>query len=527
MDLFALDEQVLQLEQELERTNGDARRATLLTLAWHIRQRDTRRAVTLAHEVQCLLNDHGSKNNDPVAAHEVATAQARLTLLQAEAKWLSLELDAAAAMASTALAKFEELADAHGCADSHWLLSLLAQAQGNGTLRLAQLEAMAVASNDPVRIGVAQAQQAQAAAFRDLPDAKQRWGKHFAKGSDGLHPAVACQVEFFLAACANIGNDFATAVRHNIATYHFALASGQNRTAVFAAINAGDAFNSLNEYHAALEWMQRGLDFARGTDWPAVLGAALAQTALTLRHLQRPEAARTMLREALLLLAPQAASRTYVITLGYLGDTEIDCKQPAAALETFNAMVARADALGQPQLQSLARRGQSQALLELGEVQPALVAAETALALAQGSSEPQIAALRTLAEIHTAHRLRPPAEMKAPTAALHYLQRALTLAEAMEDFIVPPDLLEALANAGERAGLPSLAFRYAKQAILARKKTHSREAANRACALQFSHQSSSAMALTVLQRQLAEAEARCAALQQQLDAKRNTLRHAD
>lgn len=226
---------------------------------------------------------------------------------------------------------------------------------------------------------------------------------------------MGCHAEFFLAACANIGNDFAAAVQHNIATYHLALASGQTRTAVFAAINAGDAFNSLNAYHAALEWMQRGLDFARGTGWPAVLGAALAQTALTLRHMQRPEAARAMLREALALLAPQAASRTYVITLGYLGDTELDCQEPSAALETFSAMVARADALGQPQLQSLARRGQSQALLKLGQAQSALEAAEAALALAHGASEPQIAALQRLAEIHSAHRLRAPAEMKAPT----------------------------------------------------------------------------------------------------------------
>jgi hypothetical protein len=149
------------------------------------------------------------------------------------------------------------------------------------------------------------------------------------------------------------------------------------------------------------------------------------------------------------------------------------------------------------------------------ELDAAAAEAALALALAHGSNEPQIAALQTLAEIHSAHRLPPPAKMKAPSATLHYLEQALALAEAMPGFIVPPDLLEALANAGERAGLPSLAFRYAKQAISARKKNHSREAANRACALQLSHQNSSAQALAAYQRQLAQANARCTPLQQQ------------
>jgi AraC-like DNA-binding protein len=132
--------------------------------------------------------------------------------------------------------------------------------------------------------------------------------------------------------------------------------------------------------------------------------------------------------------------------------------------------------------------------LQLGQPQAAIEAAEAALALAPGGHEPQIAALQVLAEIHRAHRLRPPPDMKAPNATLHYLQRALTLAESMAGFIVPPDLLEALAHASERAGLPGQAFRYARHAIVARKKTHSREAANRACALQLSYQNSQARA---------------------------------
>ncbi|MEN9866721.1 MAG: hypothetical protein RL748_2311, partial [Pseudomonadota bacterium] len=514
MEIFALDTDLTQLEESLAQTSAQARLIALTALAWHLRQRDTQRALALVAQAQALLHqcraNSGAPDPDPGLDNlALAASQARWQLIQGEAKWLGLELDAAAALANAALATFTLQADAIGCADAHWLLSLLAHTQGNTPQRLAQLEAMEAANADPVRTRIAQAQQAQAAAFRDLPAAKLRWGTRFAASSEITHPAARCQTEFFLAACANLGGDFAAAILHNIETWNHALASGQIRTAVFAATNAGDAFNSLNEYQAALEWMQRGLDLARQAGWPAVLGAALAQTALTLRHLQRPEAARNMLREALALLAPQAASRNSVITLSYLGDAELDCKQADAALEAFTTMVEKADALGQPQLQSLARRGQSQALLQLGQAQAALDAAGSALELAQGAHEPAIAALQVLADIHTAHRLRPPPEMKAPNAALHYLQRALALAESVEGFIVTPDLLESLANASERAGLPTQAYRYARQAILARKKTHSREAANRACALQLSWQSSSARTEAQYQRQLAQLDAQC------------------
>lgn len=89
MEFFALDDEVLRLEQELAHTCGAGRLNPLLTLAWHMRQRDTRRAVALAQEVQCLLDGQCADNSHPAAATsaaacqpsgtEVAAIQARLT----------------------------------------------------------------------------------------------------------------------------------------------------------------------------------------------------------------------------------------------------------------------------------------------------------------------------------------------------------------------------------------------------------------------------------------------------------------
>ncbi len=503
MELFAPYIVVAELERALADAAGGAAPALLVELAWHLRQRDTLRARDLIAQAQAG------------GALPPGAVRARAALVQGEIAWLMSDLAEAGSAVEAALSEFTRLRDGLGQADAHWLRSLLAHARGQTAERLACLSAMAKATSDPVRRAIAHALQAQAAAFADPRAAQKRWVSVFEGDPAASQPAAACQVEFFLAACANLTGDYAGAIRHNIHTYDLALVCGQIRTAVFAAGNAGDAFNSLNEFQAALEWMERGLALARKSAWPVVLGAAMAQTAQTLRKLNRSEAARAMLQEALQLLSAQPLSRTTVITLGYLGDAELDCKHADAALETFRTMAARADKLGHPQLQSLAHRGQSLAWLQMARPDEALVAAHTAYTLAGEVPEPKIATLQVLADIYSAHRLSPPRDMKAPNPALHYLQRALGVAEAVRDFVVPPELFEALAQAADRAGLPGQAYRYARQAIAARKKTHSTEAANRACALQLFWQSTKERAEARNQQCLADLEARYARVMQQ------------
>ena len=55
MDMFAVDEEVADWETALLPLRGAERLALLLPLAWHLRQRDTGRAVGYAHEALALL----------------------------------------------------------------------------------------------------------------------------------------------------------------------------------------------------------------------------------------------------------------------------------------------------------------------------------------------------------------------------------------------------------------------------------------------------------------------------------------
>jgi hypothetical protein len=90
--LFADDDAVARWELELLPLRGVARLPALLQLAWHLRQRDGKRAQELAREAADLAS----------AAHlpEIARAclEARLLLIDGEVRWLLGELDDAWAL---------------------------------------------------------------------------------------------------------------------------------------------------------------------------------------------------------------------------------------------------------------------------------------------------------------------------------------------------------------------------------------------------------------------------------------------
>ena len=127
---------------------GHQRLAALLPLAWHLRQRDTTRALLLADEAEASLAVTG------LAAGERLGMAARLSLIRGEAKWLFSESDEGAALAANALRDFTACDDAIGCADAHWLLAYYAHGQGDPARRdIAIMPIVAsVEAIDPVRV---------------------------------------------------------------------------------------------------------------------------------------------------------------------------------------------------------------------------------------------------------------------------------------------------------------------------------------------------------------------------------------
>ena len=515
MEMFALDEDVAKWEVALLPLRGVARLPVQVPLAWHLRQRDTARATALAAEALALLPQAG------LADEAAQLITARLQLIEAEALWLQGELDSAEARAEQAYALLCGLGDYTGCADAHWLRAWIAIDRGEHAQCDTELDravAAARAAGDDDRAAIAEAAMARWAVLRDPQAAAARWGPRYAAPDAAAPPAaLAAWINDFLGLAASQASDFGAAAGHFIRCYEAALDTGQLRAAITAATNLGEDFTILNDHHSALEWMQCALDLARPTGWPRSVGACLMHTADTMRRLGRLDAAEELLQEALTIMAPLAGARSYAIALQYLGELALDKGNYGPALDAFQRLQHRADALQQADFRSVAQRGQAHALCFLNQPEQAVQAATLAVQLAaeQANAYNQIAALRVLAIIHTRHQLPAPPAMTELNATLHYLHQALAVAATIDGYTLPGDLLDALAREYAQAGSYAQAYEAALAASAAREKTHSQEATNRAIAMQVHHQTEHARAEGYHHRELAASEARRAEVLQQ------------
>ena len=514
MRMFISNDEVALLEQELAGLVGTAHLQVLVELAWHLRQRNTRRALELAELAEARLASSALQ----LAQREQLAA--RLLLVRAKAKWLYALLDDACALVEKILPEMQRLHDLCGEVDAHWLRSLIANDQGEPKRAAQELRAgltVARKAGDQVRTRMLQTALAMGIAYSDLLLATTRYGQELDPALPDLHPANVAGFHDFLGVVAGQRSEFAASVEHWVQSAQIGLQVGQVRRTIVLYTNIGDSFNSLNDHHSALDWMQRALDMARDTGWPVTVGSCLMQMGETLRRLGRLQAAQDMLSEALSTLAPVAASRSYAIALAYSGDLALDRHEWSAAYRTFCQLHKRADALNHPEFQIMAMRGQSHALLQLQCPESALVAAHAARSLAKAKNDPYmlIAVLKTLAEIHARSPLPAPHDMTERNPQLHYLQQAAQVANTISGYILPGSLLDALADAHATAGDFGAALQVARAAREARDKTHSQEATNRAIALQVRHQTERAEAEREYHRQLAQAEAKRVAVLQQ------------
>lgn len=521
MELYVVDDDVAAVQQQLASLQGVARLDCLLTLAWYLRERNTTLALDSAREAREWM----AELDETTQAYSKALA--RLTLLDAEVYWLRGEIEFSSNLAEEALHIFTEVDDAEGCCDAHWLRAFLAIDNGLSVVRDTEFDAAlqyAYSLRDPIRQGVIQAALARFAVLRSYTAAQLRWGKQFYVGMPALPPAVATWAFDFLGLLATQNSAFGNAATLFMRAHEAALQSGQVRRAINAECNIGDAFTKLNDPYSALEWMQNALTRARPTGWPWCIGGCLYQLGETLRCMGRLDEAQELLSEALHIMVSLCNSRTYATALQYQGDLSLARGDYQAALETFLCLDRRGKALRHLHLQIAAKRGQAHALSYLGQPENALEVAQAAWGLARKYNDlyRQIQTLQVLAQIHQQHELPAPCGMAAPSPCLHYLLIAKKVAESIEGYSLPGDLLNALANAYAQVGDHLAAYQMASQAIQAFAQSNNQEATHRAIAVQVQRQTERSQAEGEYHRQLAQAEAKRAEI---LQRNSDTLAH--
>lgn len=516
LDLYGLAEQVLSAEHHLVNVQDPVQRLLLLTtLAWYNRQRDTRLALDMAGEAMDLLPYATGANE-----RELRRLTARLLLIKAEAKALFAELDQAEALLESARATFRQIGDLLGEGDAAMTEALLALDRGQTRRRIQahrNAGGLYLRAGDMMRHQIAQAWMARDALFGDAAGAEAQWAPILPEGPLLEHPGLDAVAAYFHGGLCFSRGDFMKALRHYQRGCDQAVLAGQMRLAVLLAGNVGAAHANLNDYVSEFLWRERAHGMARATGWPAAVGQCLRGMGDTLRRLQQTGRARHLLLESLEWLAPFGRSRNHAIACQYLGDLELDVGDPAAGLRWFDDLLDSARDLEQTDLQAEAQCGRARAFTLLDRCDDAVAAAEQALALVRlrGDRWREIDVLRAQAGIHQRFDdLPPPADLAAgETAAIHFLRRALDLAESIQGYTASADLLSSLARAYEAAGDMGAALQWERKAGQARGIIHSREVSDRLLAMQAGFETERLKAEGEYHRQLAAAEAaRAAAL---------------
>lgn len=507
MQLFERNTEVDRLSNALEDACAVEEVVPLqVAMAWYLRQSDNARACEFAGRARHFLG------SQPLQFPSAPLLEARLLLVDAETQWLQSNFDQAMPTAQQALGAFSGLGDYAGCADAYGILASIHSSAGNLTQRdgcLAAAVDSARLSQDPQRLDYFEANQARYAVLRDVRQSNALWRHRFAEGVNDLHPGVGASVySYFAARDYNSGN-FARALVQFQSAFEAASQSGQLLTAVVVAVNAGNAYEVLNDHDAALEWLQRGLDLARPTGWAIALGPCLRQLGEIMQAMGRLDSAQSALDEAMQTYAPLRHSRNFGSVLTSLGELAQTRGDYPRALSLFSQQAARARQMKQTDQVIEAHIGIANALVQLEQDREAELAVVAALEMAQdqGAAVLQVTALRLHARIHTGRGDR--------ARAMDCLERALDTAQLVNGYLIPGSLLMALAQEYAHAGQYADAYHHAVLAGEARERVLNQEASNRATAMQIRLDTERARAESERHRRQAQAEAKRAELLQQ------------
>ncbi len=514
MELFALDDEVARLQELVE---ADAcSLAQRLSLAWHMRQRNSNSALSLAHQV------HNQLQQQPDLP-----LQLRLDLLFGEIHWLQAELTQADNLAAQVLqqASHEPVSQAFLIvqADAWWLRGWLYFEQGQEEARdhaWQTMQQLASTADDAIRQELATVCLAAMQCFR-APNAEQALADHYlASDLESTPVAVRAAVFDFLGLQVRLGSNSGMAGKYWMQSFELAQRSGQIRRAIVAACNIGESFSILHDHEINLQWLERALALARRNNWPGTIGTCLARTAACLRKLGRNDSAYDMLEEALQAMQALAGSRNHSNALLSKADMQVERQELSPALASYAYLYDWACQQKQGDIQIYVCQGKARCLSQMQRASEALHCAELAFSLGQQHDNllSQVTTLQLLAKLHHEHNLPVPADVQANTVQLHYLQQAYNMAKALGGLPLSGDLLNEIAQAHASAGDYAQAYAYAQEAIAAHQRIHHDAITKRASAIELQHKAERNRIEAEHLRQLAQEQAQRAQMLQDANA---------
>lgn len=366
MDLYASNQYVEQLDLAYQQAGDSVGCDLTLELAWHLRQRDSQRALQLLAHLEAKT------------AELTTTQQFRCGMIRAEILWLHGELEQAEQLLQNMLQNPAICDDKESYGDTHRLLSYVYYDQGRHIecdIEMAIAIDESSKSEDFVRSRCSAAGLARMALMRDRRVAKAYFDRHFDMRVTNLEFSCGLDalVYDFEGIYHGLDGDYTSAIDWLSKAYTAALCSGMLRRAILNAASLGFSYVSLNQIDAALDWLQTALSLAKRCGWPPSIGHCLTQLGETLRHMGSYEAAQATLNEALDYMQNLTHSRNYALAICCLADLAYDRCDYLLANNLYTQLAGLPGSQEQRDLLDQAENGQQRCQQKLTEEAVAVV----------------------------------------------------------------------------------------------------------------------------------------------------------
>ena len=468
MKYVVVDAEIHRLESVLTHPwDADVLDATI-ALAWHLRQRDSARALRLVDGVVPLLvpSIEGEKRRD---AH-----RARAALAACEASAMLCDFDIAERWLADARAHFDPRADALAEGDAWLVEAALAKMRVQRSREMAALES-AVASfqapGAPDRLALARVwlsfERGYAQSGVDHGIGLQPPGDEF--------PESAIAWDALWSASRGMALSFRNPAESALLYRHAAAQArrvGLVRLEIVAMINAGASTQGLGDLDLAAECFEAAAARANATGWPTLIGTANTRVGELMRHLGAFEESRCILGEAIVALQVGAPGLHLGIACASLAETLRAMGRAVDSLEPMARAIALYREVGFKHTLALNLIFQARGFADAGRPEAALAVCAEARALIEESAlhSLHVGVSDVLADLHHRFPLPAPEGMALPTAALHYAEAALAEGRRVEGWKVPARLYTFLADRWADVGEHARAYEYARDALEANEK---------------------------------------------------------
>jgi ATP/maltotriose-dependent transcriptional regulator MalT len=468
MKFFAADAELSILEGVLTQPWGEGVLAATIALAWHLRQRDSARALRLVDGVIPLLvpPPEGSKRPD---AHRT-----RAALAACEASALLCDFDVAERWLLEARQHVDARHDACAEGDAWLVEATLAKMRVQRDREMAAHEqAIAVFERiaAPDRLAIAQIWLSFERGYTqsgidhcielrspgdEWPEASIAW--------DALWSASRGMALSFRQPCES-----ALLYRQAAAQ---AREVGLMRLEIVCLINAGASTQGLGDLDLAADCFELAATRAAATGWPTLIGTANTRVGELMRHLGAFEESRAILAEAIVALSIGAPGLHLGIACSSLAETLRSMGRAEESLEPMSRAIALCRSTGFMHTLALNLIFQARGLAAADQPQAAVavLAEARALIVQYDLHSLHVGVTDVLADLHHRFALPAPDGMALPTAALHYAEAALVEGRRVEGWKAPARLFTFLAERWAETGDHARAYDYARQALEANEK---------------------------------------------------------